>query len=468
MKQSLQIGLSQQLKMTPQLQQAIRLLQLPSLELQQEIQEALYDNPLLEMDEQANESDSDNNEANVSEEAATKVVEEEPYEPISEFQSEKPSTSYSEDFNIDYEDQSGNNLQDYLFWQLNLNHFSPTDQVIAEHIIDAVGDDGLLTSSPESIWEGILEELEISDEECYAVLHRVQHFDPPGIAAADLKNCLQIQLDMLLDDTPFLATTQLLVDQYLNLITRIDSQGLAKQLRVSEAEIIGALELLKTLNPRPGYRFNNKSADYIIPDIIVNKRNGVWQARCNPDIAPKLKLSDDFTRFLEQAKNNTDKEYIKNKAQDARWLLRSLASRNDTLLSVANEIVTLQQGFFDKGPEAMKPLILKDLAERLGFHESTISRATNQKYLLCPKGVIELKYFFSSQVSTSSGGEASSTAIKAMIRKLIDAENPKKPLSDSKLTQLLNEKGIKVARRTVAKYREMEDIASSSERKRFN
>tara|TARA_R110002073_G_scaffold101091_3_gene229862 strand:- start:171 stop:1583 length:1413 start_codon:yes stop_codon:yes gene_type:complete len=470
MKQKLFLGISTQLKMTPQLQQAIKLLQLSTLELQQEIQENLYTNPLLEIDEEAS--------TNTREEEQTASETSGAPEDIGEvldteyFSMRKSGSSVSSEEFTHVEQVSGQGLHDYLSWQLRLSHISERDLVIGEAIIDSIDNDGLLQAGMEELISAAELEEPAEADEIDAILNRIQHFDPPGIGARDLRECLLIQLKLLCTEPgfandPALETAIKIVDKFLPLVSQGDLAMLIKQSRCSKENIMLALDLLKSLNPRPGSQYSDTDADYIIPDVLVHKIKGRWAISLNPETLPKIKLTEQYTEFVSQT-SDEDQQYLKSKYQEARWFLRSLESRHDTLLKVAKSIVSNQMDFFEKGPEYMRPLVLRDLAEELGFHESTISRATNQKYLSCPTGVYELKYFFSSQVSTTSGGEASSTAIKALIQKLVREENPQKPYSDSKLASMLKEEGIVVARRTVAKYREMQGIESSSARKRIN
>jgi RNA polymerase sigma-54 factor len=469
MKQKLFLGISTQLKMTPQLQQAIKLLQLSTLELQQEIQENLYTNPLLEIDEEASSSAQDDNQ----------TANETPDQPADS--GEALNTEYfslrksgnqhlSEDF-TEVEQTAGQGLHDYLDWQLRLSHVTERDLAIGEAIIDSIDNDGFLQASVDELITASALEEPAEEDEVNAMLHRIQHFDPPGVGAKDLRECLLIQLHILsvepgYSSDPILETATRIVDKFLPLVSQGDLNMLIKQTRSNKENILQALEMLKSLNPRPGAQYAETAADYIIPDVLVTKLKGQWAVSLNPETLPKIKLTEQYTEFVSQTRDE-DQQYLKGKYQEARWFLRSLESRHDTLLKVARSIVSNQIEFFEKGPEHMRPLVLRDLAEELGFHESTISRATNQKYLSCPAGVYELKYFFSSQVSTTTGGEASSTAIKALIQKLVREENPQKPYSDSKLATLLKNEGIVVARRTVAKYREMQGIESSSARKRI-
>ncbi len=469
MKQKLFLGISTQLKMTPQLQQAIKLLQLSTLELQQEIQENLYTNPLLEIDEEASSSAQDDNQ----------TANETPDQPADSgevldteyFSLRKSGNQHlSEDF-TEVEQTAGQGLHDYLDWQLRLSHVTERDLAIGEAIIDSIDNDGFLQASVDELITASALEEPAEEDEVNAMLHRIQHFDPPGVGAKDLRECLLIQLHILsvepgYSSDPILETATRIVDKFLPLVSQGDLNMLIKQTRSNKENILQALEMLKSLNPRPGAQYAETAADYIIPDVLVTKLKGQWAVSLNPETLPKIKLTEQYTEFVSQTRDE-DQQYLKGKYQEARWFLRSLESRHDTLLKVARSIVSNQIEFFEKGPEHMRPLVLRDLAEELGFHESTISRATNQKYLSCPAGVYELKYFFSSQVSTTTGGEASSTAIKALIQKLVREENPQKPYSDSKLATLLKNEGIVVARRTVAKYREMQGIESSSARKRI-
>ena len=481
MKQKLSLGISQQLKMTPQLQQAIRLLQLSTLELQQEIQETLYTNPLLEVDEDSPAAEPPQTDPALESAQTTAVESIETAE--AEYFSPRKGSASQADTNYDFERETGQSLQDYLEWQLNLSHLSALDVMIGHAIIDSIDDDGMLISPLEDILdmsdlrESLASDGPVELDECKAVLRRIQRFDPPGVGARDLRESLLIQIQLLdegsLEEPSPLATAKLIADRFLPLVSRGDLAVLVAQSRKTEDQVTAALELLKGLNPRPGSQYNQSEPDYIIPDVVVTKNRGNWAVSLNPETLPKLRLSNAYTEYVSRPNSgdpgkNGDRQYLKDKTREAKWFLKSLESRHDTLLRVAESIVVKQIDFFEGGPEQMRPLILRDLAEELGFHESTISRATNQKYLSCPAGVFELKYFFSSRVAMTSGGAASSTAIKALISKLVREETPQQPLSDSKLVALLKEEGIVVARRTVAKYREMQGIESSSARKRFN
>jgi RNA polymerase sigma-54 factor len=300
-----------------------------------------------------------------------------------------------------------------------------------------------------------------------AVLHRLQHFDPPGVAAHDLRECLLIQLQQLPEDTPSLTAATLVVDKFIGLLGNHDYAQLLRRSKLKEPELKAAIDLIQSLNPRPGDSISSSQAEYVIPDVFVSKVGRQWRVELNPDVAPKLRINNDYAELVRRADNSSDNNFLRDSLQEARWFLKSLQSRNETLMKVATAIVERQIDFFEFGEEAMKPMVLNDIAEAVDMHESTISRVTTQKYMHTPRGVFELKYFFSSHVATSAGGECSSTAIRAIIKKLVAAENPNKPLSDSKITQLLQEQGIEVARRTIAKYRESLHIPPSNERKRL-
>ncbi|MDZ4153986.1 RNA polymerase factor sigma-54, partial [Methylicorpusculum sp.] len=357
--------------------------------------------------------------------------------------------------------------QDHLLWQLELTPFSDRDRAIATTIIDSVNADGYLISSIDDIFQGLQAQLdELEFDEVKAVLHRLQNFDPPGVIAADLQDCLRLQLLQLPDDTQYKAEALVLVTRYLDLLATHDRVKLLRRLGVSEQHLAGVIALIRTLDPRPGAQISEGDSEYIIPDVYVVKVGGVWTVNLNPEIAPKLRVNPFYSGMIKRADNSVDNSRMKDHLQEARWFIKSLTSRNETLLRVARCIVDKQQDFLEHGSISMRPMVLRDVAEELELHESTISRVTTQKYMHTPNGIVEFKYFFSSHVSTSGGGECSSTAIRALIKELVDNENQAKPLSDSKIADLLQEKGINVARRTIAKYREAMNVASSSQRKR--
>ncbi len=530
MKQSLQLKLGQQLTMTPQLQQAIRLLQLSTLDLQHEIQEALDSNPMLELEDSFdapstnsaenensdyarsqeiavasdgggdNFSESYSGESTFSESNTDKFADSEGFgetdnytgtdeysESATEWNEAIPadlpvdtswedvyqtnqasgSTNYDND-DGDYESRRGitDSLYDHLMWQLNLTPMSDRDRLIAMAIIDAVEPSGILSVTLQDIYEGFKAEWEDLDfDEVEAVQHRLQQFDPCGTCSQNLSECLVVQLQQFDPSTPFLSEAKLIAKQYLPLLASRDFRQLLRRTKLKEDELSQAVSLIQNLNPRPGDFIANGDTEYIVPDVFVEKREGRWVVELNPEIAPRLRINSNYASLVKRADSSSDNTFLKDNLQEARWFLKSLQSRNETLLKVASCIVEKQRGFLDYGPEAMRPLVLHDIAEIVEMHESTISRVTTQKFMHTPQGIFELKYFFSSHVSTDSGGECSSTAIRALIKKLVSAENPKKPLSDSKITDLLAEQGIQVARRTIAKYRESLNIPPSNERK---
>jgi RNA polymerase sigma-54 factor len=380
-----------------------------------------------------------------------------------------PSTSNQpmgdSDMNFAERDSLPETLQSHLLWQLNLTRFSAADHTIALAFIDAVDVDGRLTQTPEQIHLGLAsDELEL--DEIMAVLHRLQHFEPTGVFAADLRECLLIQLRQMAVDTPHRETAGLLVSRYIEQIPVADPKNLARRMRTTPDDITGALSLIRSLNPTPGSSVESEVTEYIVPDVFVKRVEGRWRVELNPDIAPKLRINDHYAELL-SAGSNTDKDYGRASMQEAKWFIKSLLSRNETLLKVASSIVQHQRAFLDHGDEAMRPLILADIAGEVDLHESTVSRATTRKYMHTPRGIFELKYFFSSHVATTEGGECSSTAIKALIKRIVNDENPQKPLSDAKLCTLLADEGVVVARRTIAKYREQMNIGPSNERKRY-
>lgn len=497
MKTSLQLKMSQQLTMTPQLQQAIRLLQLSTLDLQQEIQEALESNPMLEVREDDGDSDSHskeqlNGDARKSENETSAANgaddrrEIEIHEHIpddlavdsswDDIYTHTPTShglpSGDDDFNFENVYGTTDSLWDHLNWQLNLTTMTDRDRAIAEALIESVDGEGYLSSTLEDIFEGLVNDLSTEDDplemdEVEAVLHRVQYFDPAGVCARDLADCLTIQLKQCPEDTPWREQALTVVNHHLDLLGSRDYSQLMRKTRLKEPDLREVILLIQSLNPRPGNQIESGKDEYVVPDVIVRKdiKHNRWLVELNPEIAPKLRVNSSYASMVKRADNSSDNTYLKDHLQEARWFIKSLQSRNETLLKVATNIVEHQRGFLEYGEEAMKPLVLHDVAQAVDMHESTISRVTTQKYMHTPRGIFELKYFFSSHVSTDSGGEASSTAIRAIIKKLVAAENPRKPLSDSKIATLLGEQGIKVARRTIAKYREAMNIPPSNERK---
>ena len=476
MKQGLQLRLSQQLAMTPQLQQAIRLLQLSTLELQQELQQALESNPLLEQIDTHEEIDTRETQDSETLDTADALEQKEMPEELpldaswdTIYTAGTPSGTsgdYIDDELPVYQGETTQTLQDYLMWQVELTPFSDTDRAIATSIVDAVDDTGYLTVPLEDILESMGDE-EIDIDEVEAVLKRIQRFDPVGVAAKDLRDCLLIQLSQFDKTTPWLEEARLIISDHLDLLANHDFRTLMRVTRLKEDVLKEAVNLIQSLDPRPGQSIQTGEPEYVIPDVLVRKHNGHWTVELNSDSIPRLQINQHYASMCNNARNDGDSQFIRSNLQDAKWLIKSLESRNDTLLRVSRCIVEQQQAFFEQGEEYMKPMVLADIAQAVEMHESTISRVTTQKYLHSPRGIFELKYFFSSHVNTEGGGEASSTAIRALVKKLIAAENPAKPLSDSKLTSLLSEQGIVVARRTVAKYRESLSIPPSNQRKQL-
>lgn len=459
MKPTLQLSINQQLTLTPQLQQAIRLLQLSTLDLQQEIQQIVESNPMLE---------------------ATPVEEkEEPRTESKQNQDEYTDFQWSQlynnpnkrasfddiDFNYENLHCSTTNLQDHLRWQLDLTPMSDIDRAIATSIIDAIDDDGFLTVPLPELHASLDSDSHPLDlEEIEAVRHRLQHFDPVGCASMNLSETLLIQLHQLPAD-PDIDLAKRIIRDDIELLGQHNYRQIMKNEQTNESHLDKALQIIQRLNPKPGSLINQQTTEYIIPDVTVKKIDNVWQVSLNPNTLPRLSINNHYASLIQRADNSADNQFLKNNLQEARWFLKSIQSRQETLLKVAKCIVDYQQDFLEHGDEAMKPLILNDVALALDMHESTISRVTTQKFMHTPRGVFELKYFFSSHVATVGGGECSSTAIRAVIKKLIAAENRKKPLSDSKIAELIGGQGIQVARRTVAKYREAMGIAPSNERK---
>jgi len=497
MKPALQFRLHQQLTLTPQLQQAIRLLQLSQLELEAELRQIAESNPLLEFaeeNEDADASDGDGAEADyasvtssaaaagsdggsdgdggsetISEWTDGGGVAESPIDFSSNSNSVGNSSSASSHSGEDFEPQNAvpETLQQHLLWQLNMASFSPRQHGIAVVLIDALNAAGYLTEGLEAILAVLPAELHASVDEIEAVRRRLQGFDPIGVGSLDLHDCLRVQLEQFDPDTPQRELALRIVDSELELLARNDIARLARRLHASEDDVAAAAVLIRSLDPRPGAALDTTPVEYVAPDVYALRDGSRWRVSLNADCQPRLGLNQHYCGLIAQARGE-DASWMRGQLQEARWLIKSLESRAETLLKVAEAIVRRQSAFLDYGPEAMHPLVLREVAEEVGMHESTISRVTTRKYLHTPRGTFELKYFFSSGVSTEDGGSASATAIQAMLRKLIDAEDPRKPLSDQALADELQRKGIQVARRTVAKYREGLRIPSSSERQRLS
>jgi RNA polymerase sigma-54 factor len=504
MKQTLELKHGHKLAMTPQLQQAIRLLQLSVVDLRAEIQAALESNPLLDTVDQEDSfpesgvaepnnedlSDSNSSENNPAQKAnggdeelsasngtddvfeqgtaGDELKEDYRWDDESYIPSSTSSNNRDSDWSgmeLETRNSTPTTLRDHLQWQMRMLPLSDNDRLIAETIIEAINEDGYLTLSIEDITHSLGATSDIERDEVVAMLHQIQSFDPIGVAAVDIADSLQIQLRHLPDDTPFLDTAMTIVEKHLDLVAHRDLAKLKRVLKGKSAALSGAISLIQSLNPRPGSVITPSETRYIIPDITVKKINNKWVAHLNEEALPKLEVNRYYQSLIRRGDNSSDNRYLKENLQEARWYIKSLQNRHDTLMNVANEIIKRQQAFFEKGDDAMKPMVLHDIAEALELHESTISRVTTNKYMQTPAGVFELKYFFSSHVNTTDGGTCSATAIRSQIRKLVSSEPVGKPISDNRIAELLSQQGICVARRTVAKYRELMNIPPSNMRK---
>ncbi|MGB5831912.1 MAG: RNA polymerase factor sigma-54 [Thiohalocapsa sp.] len=483
MKQTIQLRLGQQLTMTPQLQQAIKLLQLSTLDLQREIQEALESNLMLENAEDADASgegdDSDarrrKDDAQVDNELRPEQATMPDELPVDSnwsdtYESYTAPSTHGGDGAADYDpfaqQSRPQTLHDHLDWQLNLAKLAPRDRVVAEALIDAIDANGYLRLDLDELPESLGDD-QLELDEIEAVLHRIQSFDPTGVGARSPQECLLLQLRQLPPEQPFRDAAILICQHHFAALSRNDLDDMRRRTKLALDDLRQALVLVRSMNPRPGTLVADIRPEYVVPDVMVRKQGGKWLVELNPETTPRLRVNAGYAKLIRRADDAPDNTCLKTHLQEARWFIKSLVSRNDTVLRVATKIVELQQDFFDYGEEAMKPLVLRDVADSLELHESTVSRVTTQKYMHTPRGTLEFKYFFSSHVNTASGGECSSTAIRAFIRKLVAAEIPSKPLSDNKIAGILTDQGINVARRTVAKYREAMGIPPSNERKRL-
>ncbi len=445
--------------MTPQLQQAIRLLQLPILDLNAQIQDALEENIMLEMEDLP---DVPRTSAETTAEIATMRAED-------SWQTNASSRIQDGGWNgegrpiTEFADESGQTLREHLLWQLEMEDFTPRQTIIGEAIIDSINDDGYLSADLDEIAASIDKQAEISAEEIEETLTKVQCLDPVGVSARTISECIILQLRHLDTATPGLQLAIDMAASYLDLVGSRDYGELRRSLRASEEDLHEALALVKGCHPKPGLAVSPAAAQYVIPDVFVRKVDGRWQIEISQTGIPRLSVNQQYARLL---RGSGDHAVLRTQLQEARWLIRSLEIRNETLMKVATCIVFRQTDFLEQGDEAMKPMVLRDVAEEIGMHESTISRVTTNKYMHTPRGIFEFKYFFSSHLSSAGGEDQSSTSVRAKIRKLVGDENPAKPLSDSKIASLLAEQGISVARRTIAKYRESMNIESSSERRK--
>jgi len=471
--QSLQLRLAQKLALAPQLQQAIRLLQLTRIELREYIQEAVEANPLLEQDDGTSQGEPLAEPGSERGEAADDDYRhDDEYADLEWPVDIQGGDSWEDDRMFggvfpepQIEDRSTGSLREHLLWQINLGQFSEADAAIATSIVFALDDDGFLQDSIEEIRASLAPDRLVQDDEVLAVLHRIQRMEPVGVASRDPAECIRVQLSALPSSTPGIELARRLARDYLDLVADGDVERLAAETGAGEEALEAAMELIRGLEPRPGARFDNRQDEYLVPDVYVRRHEGEWVVSLSPENDPRLKLNNYYIRLLRQA-GGEEAKYLQGRLQEARWLMSSLELRNRTLLKVSQCIVEQQEPFLEHGEIAMRPLILKDVAELVGVHESTVSRATTRKYMLTPRGLFELKYFFSSHVHTLDGGLASATSVKARIHVMIENEPQGKPLSDQEISRLLQETGIRAARRTVAKYRESMGIGSSSERRR--
>jgi RNA polymerase sigma-54 factor len=480
LKPALQLKLGQQLTMTPQLQQAIRLLQLPSLELQAHIRELLESNVMLEAEEESEATTSfealgaDPNERapEGGEEPADNAAAQEPQVEIIEDSwseasaapGETPWNSDDDDRQQELQDERGQTLHEHLLWQLEFARLAPRELAIARAIVDAVNDDGYVTEPPDAIAATLKPEIQAEPAEIGEVLRVVQSLDPSGVGARSVSECVQLQLATLDPETPGREAAMKIAASHLDLVAQRDMGALRRELRLPDEEIEQALVLVRGCHPRPGAQISSATAEYVVPDVFVRRQpGGGWTVEMNSAILPKVRVNQGYASLIGRAASHAS---MRTQLQEARWLIKSLEIRHDTLLKVARSIVERQASFLEQGEEHMKPMILRDIAQAIGMHESTISRVTAGKYMHTPRGVFELRYFFSSQIEATDGSGTSSTAIRAKIRKLIREEPAGTPLSDSRIAELLSGEGIPVARRTVAKYREAMGIATSNERKR--
>jgi RNA polymerase sigma-54 factor len=478
MKHSLQLRLSQHLTLTPQLQQSIRLLQLSTLELNQELERFLQENPLLERDEGSGDQPvmppGLNGEAPSTEhvsEVSTAQSDDSPAQPDSDAFSSAPDAPYGsggrdDGDDDDYPQVAAENptLRHHLIMQLSLTKLSERDRTLVTILIESLDEDGYLLQDLAEIQAMLPEELGVEPEELQIALKHLQHFEPTGAGARNLGECLALQLTALPPATSFRTEALDVVRNHLEALASRDFSRLKKLLRCDDACLREVQKLIISLNPRPGREYGTDDTRYVVPDVIVRRVKGVWVAALNPEAMPKLRINRLYADILSRARSSGSQQ-LATQLQEAKWLIKNVQQRFDTILRVAQAIVDRQRHFLEHGEVAMRPLVLREIAETLDLHESTVSRVTTQKFMHTPRGIFELKYFFGSHVTTESGGSASSTAIRALIKQLVSAENSRKPLSDSQISEILGQQGIVVARRTVAKYRESLQILPVNLRK---
>jgi RNA polymerase sigma-54 factor len=479
MKHSLQLKLSQHLTLTPQLQQSIRLLQLSTVELNQELERYLAENPLLERADAPASDDAAPAPANGQSPEPERAPEEERRERDNEHgatddptfadeHSPTPSSSRRDDDDRDDFTQFAAHeptLQEHLLSQLSLTGLTSRDKLIAEFVVGHLDEDGYLKQGLEELRQSAMDAMSNVDiEELQIALAHVQHLDPTGVGARDIAECLALQLRALPESTPHRDAALTLVTRHLDALAARDFNKLKRLLGVSEDELRDVRALILTLDPKPGRAFGAGDVRYVVPDVLVRKSGGRWLATLNRDAMPRLRINKMYADILQASRENGGK-HLAGQLQEARWLIKNVQQRFDTILRVTQSIVDRQRNFFEHGEVAMRPLVLREIAEAVGLHESTISRVTTQKYMLTPRGIFELKYFFGSHVSTDTGGACSATAIRALIKQLVAAEDGRKPLSDHRISDILAQQGIQVARRTVAKYREAMHIQPANLRK---
>jgi len=481
MKPTLQLKLSHQLKLTPQLQQSIRLLQLSTIELNEEIERIVQENPLLELqdsstvsvnDDTLNSSSEDNNESEslqTSDSENSSEFEEE-YADDREFHQDDYSGNYTAE-NTDYDGPQiaakPVTLREHLLSQVAcLQKITEFNRKIIGLLIDSLDDDGYLTQTIDEINSFLPSELGITQTDLETALKCLQELDPAGVGAHNLQECLALQLQAMPEKTPYRKEAYTIISDYLHIWASHDYGQIKKSLGCDDKALQGIQKLIMHLNPKPGAQFNTLIERYIVPDIIVKRKKGIWVAELNTAALPRLTIHHLYANTLNQIQNGLENN-LAGQLSEAKWIIRNVQQRAQTILNVATAIVTRQQQFFEHGEVAMRPLVLREIAEILNLHESTVSRVTTQKFMHTPRGIFELKYFFGSHLTTDSGGACSATAIRALIKELVQQENPKKPLSDSKIATILIQQGIIVARRTIAKYREILQIPPANLRKSF-
>ncbi len=471
LKASLQLRLGQSLTMTPQLQQAIRLLQLPTIELQAHIREALESNVMLELDEESDTAtfqplattEMGGESSAPAGDTEVEIIDE-AWGDSGAGPADNPWNPGDDERAQEYADAAGHTLHEHLLWQLDLQQLSAREQTIGRALIDAINDDGYLADPLPEVRAALLPEIDASEAELEAVLASVQALDPAGVGARSVSECLGLQLNLLDPATPGLATARLLAQSHLDKVANRDFATLRRALRATDTELEQALALVRACHPRPGSVITTEAAEYVVPDVFVRRTARGWSVEVNPANVPRVRLNQGYAQLIGRGAEHAT---MRTQLQEARWLLKSLEIRNDTLAKVARSIVARQHAFLEQGEEHMQPMVLRDIAAAIDMHESTVSRITSGKYMHTPRGVFEMRYFFSSQVEGARGGGAtSSTAIRAKIKKLIREEDPANPLSDSRIVELLADEGVAVARRTVAKYREALGLAPSNERRR--